>query len=169
MGKNTKKDKKQRNEEAAKAIKEKQSQKKKEQRKIEIIQAIRKKEKQKREEEKQARRQQERQQRKEEQERKEAERELRRQERKKAKTQPKQRSINNEVKTKEQERKEFISSIGNLAWYKKRVAAEEAEQKRRKAYLKHVYNQYETRSEENKYYGKDWYGTYKRWNGKGGR
>lgn len=147
MGKNIKNDKRQRNEKAAKAIKDKQSQKKKEQKRIKIIQDIRNKEKQQREEEKQKRIE-------EENERRQKEKEARKQERKLRKQPKKQDGINKEVKTKEQERKEFIGSIGNFAWYEKRVDAEIAEQKRREEYLKYVYDKYEPKLEEKKYRGR---------------
>lgn len=119
MGKNSKDDKKARNNEAVKAIKAKQSQKRREQRKLEEIRNVRKKQKQ---------------------------------ERMQQKGQSKPDEQKSKIKTKREEREEFISSFGKVECYGQRVIAECADQKRKETYLKYV--NYEPKLEQDVYYSK---------------
>lgn len=57
------------------------------------------------------------------------------------------------VKTKQEERKEFISSLGKVECYGQRVIAECADQKRKETYLKYV--NYEPKLEQDVYYSKE--------------
>ncbi len=104
MGKNTKRYKVARNEEAVKVIRKKQSQKKNERRK---------------------------------------------QQRQEKKDKIKE---DVQIKTKEQERKEFIASIGNAQCYEKRVDAQIADKKRQEAYLKYL--QFEPKLDQKYYFSK---------------
>lgn len=57
------------------------------------------------------------------------------------------------VKTKQEERKEFISSLGKVECYAQRVIAECVDQKRKETYLKYV--NYEPKLEQDVYYSKE--------------
>lgn len=123
MGKNMKNDKKARNDEAVREIRAKQSQKRRTQKRIEKIRDHRK------------RKQQEMLQQKESEKQNKAD-----------------EQNTSGIKTKQQEREGFVTSLRKVECYAQRVAAECAERKRKETYLKYV--NYEPKLEQDAYYSK---------------